>query len=83
MRQLQKNPYRASERTLRHEMKRFVYLCDGLQRNSHRCTSTQVVDAATEAEADQIAKMRGWRLETAGFICNDREHRKWTARKTA
>ncbi len=68
----------------RQEVRRFVYLCDGMEHATRRCPSTQVIDAVDENEADHIAKMRGWRIDKkSGCMCNSREHKKWARRATA
>ena len=67
----------------RQEVKRYVYICDGMEHASKGCPSTQVVDAINEKEADHIAKMRGWRVDRKGVLCNSREHKKWARRTSA
>lgn len=64
---------------MKQELKRFVYMCDGLSKatNGH-CSSTQVIDAVDERQADGIAKERGWTFDpkTGALNCNAREHKK-------
>ena len=64
----------------RHEIRRFVYMCDGAEHSNKRCPSTQAVDAVNEQEADRIARDRGWRIDGKSCLCNSREHKKWSPR---
>lgn len=65
----------------RQEVKRFVYMCDGMENVKLRCSSVQVVDAVNEKEADQIARDRGWRVSPQkGVLCSHKKHKKWARR---
>lgn len=66
----------------RHEVKRFVYMCDGLvplaQGGHKRCSSATVIDAPTEREADHLAKMQGWDMnQSKKWLCKEKKHLKY------
>lgn len=54
---------------MKYEMKRFIYICDGVVRDQLRCKVTQVIDAANEHDADKIARERGWLIDHDGCMC--------------
>lgn len=63
---------------MRHELKRFVYICDGLAKSTNaHCSSSQVIDAPDERAADGIARERGWNFDakTGALMCNSRDHK--------
>lgn len=62
---------------MRHEVRRFVYMCDGLQHGRLRCESMQVIDAVDEKEADHLVRMYGWTIDRKGVICKEKKHLKY------
>lgn len=71
---LQQKAHGSGARTLRQEVKRFVYMCDGMSANNSRCNSVQVIDACTEREADALALKAGWKVNRARCMCNQQKH---------
>lgn len=54
----------------RHELHRYVYMCDGLEQANKKCSGAEVIDAASEWDADKIARQRGWSNDRFGrWLC--------------
>lgn len=68
---------------MRQLINRYLFTCDKpITHRSHRgpgnspCTRVEVVDAICEADADSIARQRGWRHENGAWVCTGIHQRK-------
>ena len=70
MRKVPSEPREDGRGKMRHELKRYVYMCDGLEHAHKRCQGAEVVEAACEADADKIVRQRRWEGRADGtWLC--------------